>query len=248
MMVERGLLEAEPKPAAVFALHGWAGIPVGTIAATPGPALAAQDRFRIKVIGKGGHGAVPHKTVDPIVTSAQIIGGLQTIVSRSIEPVAPGVVSVCTIHGGTTSNVIPDEVLLAGTTRYFDKQVQSLIRSRMDEVIRGICSSAGATYTFDYEEGYIPLVNTPEKVEFLQEVVESYLGKKAWISDMPPVMGAEDFAFYLDKIPGVFLRLGLGEDSPSLHSAEFDFNDRAIEAGITVMSALALETLNRIAD
>jgi amidohydrolase len=247
MMVDRGLLDADPKPSAVFALHGWPGIPSGTIAAIPGPAMAAQDRFRITVKGRGGHGAVPNRTIDPIVTGAQIVSGLQTIVSRSLEPVAAGVVSVCTIHGGTTSNVIPDEVVMEGTTRYFDKKVQTLIRSRMEELIRGICQAAGATHSFDYSEGYIPLVNDPEKVEFLTEIVESYLGQKAWIPDLPQVMGAEDFAFYLAKVPGVFLRLGLGEDSPSLHSAEFDFNDQAIEAGITVMSALALETLNQVA-
>jgi amidohydrolase len=247
MMVERGLLDAEPKPSAVFALHGWPGIRTGTIAATPGPAMAAQDRFRITVKGRGGHGAVPHKVIDPIVTSAQIVGGLQTIVSRSLEPVAAGVISVCTIQGGTTSNVIPDEVVMEGTTRYFDKRVQKLIRSRMEEVVRGICTSAGADYAFQYNEGYIPLVNDPGKVSFLQTVVESYLGEKAWIPDLPRSMGAEDFSFYLAKIPGVFLRLGLGEDWPGLHSAQFDFNDQAIEAGITVMSALALETLTRAA-
>jgi amidohydrolase len=245
MMVDKGLLDTDPKPSAVYALHGWPGIATGTIAAIPGPAMAAQDRFRIAVKGKGGHGAVPHRAIDPVVTSAQIINGLQTIVSRSMEPVAAGVVSVCTIHGGTTGNVIPDQVTMEGTTRYFDKKIQSLIRSRMKEVINGICASAGATCSFDYNDGYIPLVNNPEKVNFLREVVEAYLGEKTWISDLPQVMGAEDFAFYLDKVPGVFLRLGLGEDSPSLHSAEFDFNDRAIEAGITVMSALALETLSR---
>jgi amidohydrolase len=245
MMVDKGLLDREPRPAAVFALHGWPGIPAGTIAAIPGPAMAAQDRFRLTIKGRGGHGAVPHKAIDPIVTSAQVIGGLQTIVSRSLEPVAAGVISVCTIHGGTTSNVIPDEVVMEGTTRYFDKKVQNLIRSRMQEVIRGICQAAGATHTFDYQEGYIPLVNTPEQVSFLEEIVQLYLGEKSWIPDLPQVMGAEDFAFYLAKVPGVFLRLGLGEDCPSLHSAEFDFNDSAIEAGITVMSALALETLNR---
>lgn len=243
MMVERGLLDAEPRPSAVYALHGWPGIPVGTIAATPGAAMAAQDRFRITVRGRGGHGAVPHKAIDPIVTAAQIVGGLQTIVSRSLEPVAAGVISVCTIHGGTTSNVIPDEVVMEGTTRYFDKKVQSMIRSRMKEVIQGICSSNGAEHRFEYNEGYIPLVNDPQKVGFLERVVESYLGAKTWIPGLPQVMGAEDFAFYLSQVPGVFLRLGLGEDSPALHSAEFDFNDQAIEAGITIMSALALETL-----
>jgi amidohydrolase len=248
MMVDKGLLDVDPKPVAVFALHGWPGIPAGTIAAAPGAAMAAQDRFRITVRGRGGHGAVPHKAIDPIVTSAQIIGALQTIISRSLEPVAPGVISVCTIHGGTTGNVIPDTVVMEGTTRYFDKKVQKLIRSRMEEVIKGICASAGAEHSFEYNEGYIPLVNDPEKVEFLHEVVEAYLGEQAWVPELPRVMGAEDFAFYLAKISGTFLRLGLGEDWPSLHSAEFDFNDRAIEAGITVMCALALETLNQPAE
>jgi amidohydrolase len=247
MMVDRGLLDTDPKPSAVFALHGWPGIPAGTIAAAPGAAMAAQDRFRITVRGRGGHGAVPHKTIDPIVTSAQIVGGLQTIVSRSLEPVAAGVISVCTIHGGTTSNVIPDEVVMEGTTRYFDTKIQTLIRSRMEEVVRGICAAAGAEHSLEYSEGYIPLVNDPEKVDFLKQIVGSYLGEQAWISDLPRVMGAEDFAFYLAKVPGVFLRLGLGEDWPGLHSAAFDFNDQAIEAGITVMSALALETLAQAA-
>jgi metal-dependent amidase/aminoacylase/carboxypeptidase family protein len=118
----------------------------------------------------------------------------------------------------------------------------------MKEIVHGICAAAGAAYSFDYNEGYIPLVNNPDKVSFLKQVVAAYLGKKTWVPDLPQVMGAEDFAFYLDKVPGVFLRLGLGEDSPSLHNAEFDFNDRAIEAGITVMSALALETLGGDAD
>jgi amidohydrolase len=247
MMVDKGLLDTDPKPSAVFALHGWPGIPAGTIAAAPGAAMAAQDRFRITVRGRGGHGAVPHKTIDPIVTSAQIVGGLQTIVSRSLEPVAAGVISVCTIHGGTTSNVIPDEVVMEGTTRYFDKKIQTLIRSRMEEVVRGICAAAGAEHSLEYSEGYIPLVNDPEKVVFLKQIVGSYLGEQAWIPDLPRVMGAEDFAFYLAKVPGVFLRLGLGEDWPGLHSAAFDFNDQAIEAGITVMSALALETLTQAA-
>jgi amidohydrolase len=247
MMVDKGLLDTDPKPSAVFALHGWPGIPAGTIAAAPGAAMAAQDRFRITVRGRGGHGAVPHKTIDPIVTSAQIVGGLQTIVSRSLEPVAAGVISVCTIHGGTTSNVIPDEVVMEGTTRYFDKKIQTLIRSRMEEVVRGICAAAGAEHSLEYSEGYIPLVNDPEKVVFLKQIVGSYLGEQAWIPDLPQVMGAEDFAFYLAKVPGVFLRLGLGEDWPGLHSAAFDFNDQAIEAGITVMSALALETLTQAA-
>ncbi len=245
MMVDKGLLATDPRPAAVFALHGWPGTPVGTVAATPGAAMAAQDRFRITVRGRGGHGAVPHRSIDPIVTGAQVILGLQTVISRSLDPVSAAVCSVCTIHGGQASNAIPDEVVMEGTTRYFDRRVQSLIRSRMEEVIGGICSSAGAGYSLEYNQGYIPLVNDPQEVSFLARVVEAYLGADAWIPDLPPAMGAEDFAYYLDRVPGVFLRLGLGENSPSLHSPEFDFNDRSLEPGIIVMCALALETLAR---
>jgi amidohydrolase len=243
MLVERGLLEQDPRPAAVFALHGWPGLPAGTVAATPGPAMAGQDRFRITVQGRGGHGAVPHHAVDPVVTSAQLISTLQAIVSRSVDPMDPAVVSVCTIHGGTASNVIPDQVVMEGTTRYFEPRVQELLRRRLQEVVTSTCAAAGATGTLEYSEGYIPLVNDPGKVQFLKKVVNTYLGQAAWVPELPRTMGAEDFAFYLARVPGVFLRLGLGEQSPSLHNSAFDFNDTALEAGITVMAALALETL-----
>jgi hippurate hydrolase len=243
MLVEKGLLEAEPRPLAVFALHGWPGLPVGAVAAAPGAVMAAQDRFRITVTGKGGHGAVPQKVVDPILTAAQLVTSLQGVVSRSVDPIAPAVLSVCTIHGGTTSNVIPDTVVMEGTVRYFERRLQTLIRRRMEEIIAGTCAAAGARGELDYREGYIPLVNDPRQVDFVQGVAETYLGPQAWFPNLPRTMGAEDFAFYLDRVPGVFLRLGLGEESASLHNPEFDFDDRALEAGITVMCAVALETL-----
>jgi amidohydrolase len=243
MLVEKGLLDTEPRPGAVFALHGWPGLPAGAVAAAPGTMMAAQDRFRITVTGKGGHGAVPQKVIDPILTGAQLVSTLQGVVSRSVDPIEPAVVSVCTFHGGTTSNVIPDAVVMEGTVRYFERRLQALIRGRMEEIIAGTCAAAGARCEFDYREGYIPLVNDPNKVHLVQRVTETYLGPQAWFPNLPRTMGAEDFAFYLDRVPGVFLRLGLGEDSPSLHNPEFDFNDGALEAGITVMSALALESL-----
>ena len=242
-MIEKGLLDTDPKPNAVFALHGWPELPVGTVAAGSGVVMAAADRFTITVKGIGGHGARPHVAVDPVLTSAQIVTGLQSIVSRNIDPINPAVVSVCTIHGGQTNNVIPDQVVMEGTTRYFDSALQEIIRTRMEEVIRGICDSACATYTFSYRPDYIPLVNDPQAVAFAQSVVEAYLGNQAWAGEVPLTMEAEDFSFYLNKIPGAFIRLGLGDYAPNLHSPEFDFNDEAIETGITVLTALALETL-----
>jgi amidohydrolase len=247
MMVARGLLETQPLPAAVFALHGWPGLAAGQVAATEGPAMAAADIFTLTVKGRGGHGAVPHKAVDPILAGGQIITALQTIVSRSVNPAQPAVISVCSVHGGTTTNIIPDEVVMQGTTRYFERRLGELIRRRMHEVIGGVCAAAGAEYVFDYEDGYIPLVNDPARVRLAREVTETYLGKDSWYPDLPATMGAEDFAFYLDKVPGAFLRLGLGEGSAPLHHPGFDFNDSALEAGITVLAGLALETLERSA-
>jgi len=243
LLVEKGLLEQDPRPSAVFALHGWPGLPVGVVAATPGPAMAGQDRFRITVEGRGGHGAAPHSTVDPVVASAQLIGALQTVVSRSVDPVDPAVVSVCMIHGGTASNVIPDRVLMEGTTRYFEPRVRQLLRARIEQIVASTCAAAGASGSVEHSEGYIPLVNDPGKVELLRCVVQAYLGEAAWFPELPRTMGAEDFAFYLARVPGVFLRLGMGEGSPGLHNPRFDFNDAALEAGITVMAALALESL-----
>lgn len=242
-LIQRGLLDAPPLPSAAFALHGWPGIPEGSLAAIPGPAMAAADWFSISVKGKGGHGANPHTAIDPVVTAAQVITGLQTIVSRNINPAEPAVISVCTIQGGKATNVIPEKVRLEGTVRYFDRDLKHLIRTRMEEVIRGTCEAAGAEASFEYRDGYIPLVNDPGLVRFARQTVRDYLGGTAWFEGLERTMGAEDFAFYLERVPGVLLLLGLGEGWPNLHSPEFDFNDRVLEAGILTLVSLALERL-----
>jgi amidohydrolase len=241
MMVERGLFDIEPRPDAAFALHGWVGMPVGKLSAGEGTVMAAADRFTIAVKGRGGHAALPQRAADPIVAAAQIVTTLQTVVSRSVDPLEPAVVSVCAIRGGRASNVIPDEVELEGTIRYFDPALQGLIMKRMEEICGGICAAYRCTHTLRYLNGYIPLSNDPAMVGFARGVVQAYLGAPAWAADLPRTMGAEDFAYYLERAPGALLRLGLGEDWPRLHSPEFDFNDQAIEAGITVLAGLALE-------
>ncbi len=244
-LVEKGLLKMDPQPAVVFALHGWPGIPVGTLACRPGQMMAAADRFVVTIRGRGSHGARPHVSVDPVVTSAQVVCALQSIVSRNVDPLDPAVISICTIHGGNADNVIPDIVTMEGTTRYLRPELRQLIEERMRQEIDGVCKSAGASYEFQYNEGYIPLVNNEEMTRFAQSVVEAYLGNQAWLEDLPPTMGAEDFSYYLEQVPGAFLRLGLGEDHANLHTASFDFNDDALENGILALSALALEALVR---
>jgi amidohydrolase len=140
-LVQQGLLEAEPRPQAVFALHGWPGLPEGSLSAVPGPAMAAADGFTIVVHGRGGHGAKPHLAIDPILTAAQVVTSLQTIVARNVDPLEPAVISVCTIQAGSATNVIPEQARLQGTVRYFDPDLKHLLRTRMQEVVRGVCET-----------------------------------------------------------------------------------------------------------
>jgi amidohydrolase len=244
-LIEKGLLQIEPRPVIAYALHGWVGQKQGTLSSAPGPAMAAADTFTIMVHGKGGHAAIPHTTSDPVLAAAQVVTALQAVVSRALDPMEPAVLSVCRMEGGSTSNVIPDEVSLEGTTRYFDRALQPILRNRLERVVQGICAAAGCTYELTYTEGYVPLVNDASAVQRAQGVVTRLLGDAAWSADHPRTMGAEDFAFYLEKLPGALLRLGLGEKWPPLHSAEFDFNDGSIEQGIITLAGLALDVCAR---
>ena len=240
-LVGKGLMEIEPRAEAAFALHGWVGVPVGKVSCAPGAMMAAADQFLITVRGKGGHAALPHRAADPVVCAARVITALQTVVSRAIDPLEPAVLSVCRIEGGHASNVIPDTVVLEGTARYFEGSMEALIRERMNQIIAGVCAAGGCTYELSYTHGYEPLVNHPSAVSMARQTVAAYLGPSAWWEDHPRTMGAEDFAFYIKKVPGALLRLGLGEEYPPLHSAGFDFNDESLETGIMALTGLALD-------
>jgi amidohydrolase len=245
VLIEKGLLDIEPRPDVAFALHGWVGMPAGVLSSAPGPAMAAADTFTIVIRGKGGHAALPHLAADPVMGAAQTVLGLETIVPRAVDPLEPAVLSVTRIAGGSTSNVIPDSVELGGTTRYFNRALRHMLEKRMEAVASGVSRANGCECDFFYDEGYIPLVNEPNAVDLARRVVLAHLGPGKWSGDHARTMGAEDFAFYLDRVPGALLRLGLGVDHPSLHAAAFDFNDQAIEAGITTLAGLALEFCGR---
>jgi amidohydrolase len=240
-LVGKGLMDLEPRAEAAFALHGWVGVPVGSVSCAAGAMMAAADQFLITVKGRGGHAALPHRAVDPVVCAAQVVTALQTVVSRSIDPLEPAVLSVCRIQGGHASNVIPDAVVLEGTTRYFDGSMEALIRERMHQVIGGVCAAGGCTYELSYTHGYDPLVNHLSAVDMARGMADRWLGPSGWSDVHPRTMGAEDFAFYIKKVPGAMLRLGLGEDWPPLHSAGFDFNDQALRTGILSLAGLAID-------
>jgi amidohydrolase len=238
-LVENGVLEIGGQVDAVFAMHGTPGIPLGAIAGVAGPTMAAADRFKIRIEGKGGHAAQPHKTIDPIVIAAQVVQAFQTIVSRKINPMDPAVVSVCTIHGGSADNAIADELLMEGTTRYYSEKSKEIITTSMESILQSCCSAAGAGYSFEYSEGYRPLVNQPGEIEFAKRAALTMFGPDCWLEGYGKTMAAEDFSYYLEKVPGAYLRLGLGESSCRVHNEKFDFNDAALEPGIIMLCGLA---------
>ena len=205
--------------------------------------MAQADNFRITIKGKGGHSSMPHQTVDPILVASELVVNAQSIVGRSVDPLKPAVLSFGTIHGGTVYNIIPGDVTLSGTVRTFDQAVQTLIKKRLYEVVEGTCRTFGATYDFEYESGYPPLVNDPASIDFVLSVAKKALGEENIVA-IEPVMGGEDFAYYLQEVPGAFLFFGAGDGMkfPHHHPA-FDFDEKAMPAAAFLMTALALDYL-----
>ena len=239
-MVEEGALDGVD---AVFGLHLWQAFPTGKVGVIKGPILAQADNFSIIVKGKGGHGALPHTAVDPIVAAAQIILSCQTIVSRNVDPLKPCVVTFGTVNGGTTNNIIPAEVALTGTVRTFDPAVQALAERRLREIAEETAKAFGASCQVDYMLGYPAVVNDAAMVDFATGVAKRVLGEGC-LYPFDPVMGGEDFAFYLQKVPGAFIFLGAGDghEFPHHHPA-FDIDERALPVGALLNTSLALEFL-----
>ncbi len=240
-MIEGGALEGVD---AIFGFHVWMDLPSGLIGIREGPFLAGAGIFGGKVIGKGGHGASPHETVDPIPITAEAILALQTVTSRNVPPIETGVVSVTSIHGGTAFNVIPEEVEFKGTFRFFKPEIGELIQSRMREILEGVTKAHGAKYEISIEELTPPTINSKEMVDFARSVAQKY-GLR--YGDVPPTMGAEDFSFYLQKIPGAFLALGIYNDEKGIvhphHHPKFDVDEDVLYLGTAMEVALALEFL-----
>lgn len=232
-MVREGLFERFPMEA-VYGMHNFPGIEVGRFAMRKGPLMAATDTFELTIKGVGGHGAFPHTTRDPIVTAAQVIAGWQTITSRETDPLQSAVVSVTQIHGGETTNVIPEEVVLAGTARSFDADVQDGIESALKRIADGVCSAMRLECDLRYERRNPATVNSDAETDIAAAAATRVVGAENVDADTVPVMGGEDFAWMLREKPGCYVLIGNGTGSQGgcmLHNPHFDFNDAILPIG-----------------
>jgi hippurate hydrolase len=246
VMVKEGLFTKFPADE-VYALHNWPGLPPGKMAVGAGPMMAATDEIQITVRGKGGHAAMPHLTVDPVVASAHIISALQTVASRNVSPVDAIVVSICSMETSQIGafNVIPDFVKLVGTVRSFLPETRELAEKRVREIAGKLAEAFGGSAEIDYRRGYPATINTPRESAFAARVGERIFGKGNVVTDPPPTMGGEDFSYMLLERPGayVFLGQGGGPGNCFLHNPGYDFNDEVIPLGAGYLAALVEESL-----
>jgi amidohydrolase len=230
---------------AIFGLHLWQSLATGSVGIVKGAMMAQPDAFSITVKGKGGHGSMPHQTVDPILAASQLVINLQSIASRNIDPLKPVVVSFGTVKGGTIYNIIPPEVTLTGTVRSYDSDVQELAEKRLREITEETCRTFGASAEIQYDKGYPPVVNDEAMVDFVEGIVGKTLGKEK-ITSIDPVMGGEDFSYFLQKIPGCFLFFGMGDGQKfPHHHPEFDLDEKALPQAALLMTSIALEFLDK---
>ncbi|WP_341913263.1 M20 aminoacylase family protein [Ferrovibrio terrae] len=243
VMVDEGLFTKFPCES-VFGMHNMPGIDVGKFAVRTGPMMASADMFWIKIKGVGAHGAYPHRGIDPVVIAAEMVLALQNIVARNVDPLQCAVVSCCQIQGGHTTNVIPEEVMIAGTTRAFLPEVQDMIEARMNQIVTGIAASHGATAKLDYQRRYPPTINTADETELAAAAAAAVVGGTNVLRNVNPSMGAEDFAWMLREKPGsyVWIGNGAGEESCMVHNPRYDFNDDVLPIGATYWSRL-VETI-----
>jgi len=212
-----------------------------------GAMMAQADEFEVVVQGRGGHASQPQATVDPVVVASHLVLAAQTIVSRFTDPVEATVVSFSTIHGGRIYNIIPDSVTMTGTVRTLNPATQRAVKQRLGEICEATCRLFGATAAFTYTDSYPPVVNDAASVRLVSRVAAREFGADR-VTTIPPVMGGEDFAYYLQHVPGTFAMLGTGDGQPHPHhNARFDIDEHVLPIGVRLMTAVALEMLERSA-
>ena len=235
-MLAEGVLQRFPVDA-VYALHNWPGVPAGKFGFVTGPAMASVDQAIVKIRGKGGHGASPHETIDPVVASAHVVTALQTLVSRNVDPLDAAVVTVGSIHGGTASNVIPNGVELKITIRTFRDEVREYLKERLPALVRAQAESFGASADVDYKLGFPIVVNHPAETDLARAVARDLFGPDRISPHFAPRTASEDFAYFLEERPGSYIFVGNGASAP-LHNPNYDFNDEIIGPAATFWAAL----------
>ena len=234
-MIEAGVLE-NPRVDAMVGLHLWNDLPVGTVGIKAGPVMAAVEHFECQLLGQGGHGAMPHQTIDTLVISAQIVMALQGIVARNLNPLQSAVLTVGELKAGTTFNVIPDTAYFRGTVRYFDPNFAGYFAQRIEEIVKGICQSHGADYRFTYENIYPPVVNDRQLVDLVRSAANDVLLTDDHLQADYQTLAGEDMSFFLQEVPGCYFFLGsansaLGLDYPH-HHPRFNFDEAVLPVGV----------------
>ena len=234
-MIEAGVL-THPDVDAIIGLHLWNNLPLGTIGVRSGALMAAVERFSLTIQGKGGHGAMPHQTVDAIVVGSQIVNSLQTIVSRNVNPIDSAVVTVGKFHAGTAKNVIADTAEIEGTVRYFNADLAGFFNRRIEAIVAGICSSYGASYQLDYISFYPPVINDEKITDLVRSIATDLVETPFGIVPECQTMGGEDMSFFLQQVPGCYFFLGSANPDRSLayphHHPRFDFDETALSTGV----------------
>ena len=239
-MIKDGLFDRFPVDQ-VYGMHNGPGIPIGSFAIRPGPIMASTDAVNIHIEGRGGHAARPHISIDSVFVGAQLITALQSIVSRSVDPLESAVISICEFHAGNARNVIPQTAELKGTVRALTAEVRALVEKRVRDVIDGVARMTGARIDLNFERGYPVVVNHAAQTDIAVEVARKVAGEGN-VHEMPPLMGGEDFAYMLERRPGAFIFCGNG-DTAGLHHPAYDFNDDAIVFGTSYWIKLVENTL-----
>ena len=245
-LVKAGVLDGRlgPKVSAIFGLHGWPGLPVGVVATKPGPLLAATDNFTAIFIGKGTHGAYPHLGADPIVAAAEAVTSLQKTVSRETDPTESCVVTIGLMNGGTAVNIIPDTATIVATVRTLSPQQREHAKKSLERRMRGVALANNCQLDFAWTEGYPPTINDPAMADYVAKIARKTFGNDRFLPVARPSMGGEDFAYYVEKVPGCFFLVGVqpadAPNYPSLHSDRYDFTDAALAVGMRMFAELVM--------
>jgi hippurate hydrolase len=245
-MIEDGLFERFPCDA-IFGLHNTPGYPAGVFGFGSGPFMAASDTIRITIHGRGGHAARPQNTVDPVLIAGSLVMALQSIVSRNIDPRQTAIVTIGALHAGSAANVIPDSASMALSVRSFDPAVRAQLEERIRALVTAHAAGYGGTAEIEVQHGSPVVINSAAETEFARQVAEELVGADKVIAPFPPVTGSEDFAYYLQKKPGCFLRLGNGVEGASLHNPHYDFNDEILTVGAEYWTRLVERYLSEAA-